>query len=155
MPTEMTQSATGFLRAASAVSLSLVSSIAVTCSMLNTLSSSIYMTCGNRQNTQLSYSNIWKCKRWHKHYQSFHLLWGLPWCQWSPRASVRDHRPDWTLLTVRMGHWMPCHGNAWIPARCSCSLWPPCCKSRSGFFLGSTTIHHHLMQNVLLHALKK
>lgn len=40
----MTQSATGFLRALSAVSLSLVRSIAVTCSMLNTFSSSMYIT---------------------------------------------------------------------------------------------------------------
>lgn len=40
----MTQSATGFLRALSAVSLSLVRSIAVICSMLNTFSSSMYIT---------------------------------------------------------------------------------------------------------------
>lgn len=45
--TEMTQSATGFLRALSAVSLSLVRSIAVTCSMLNTFSSSMYITYNN------------------------------------------------------------------------------------------------------------
>ncbi len=42
--TEMTQSATGFLRALSAVSLSLLRSIAVICSMLNTFSSSMYIT---------------------------------------------------------------------------------------------------------------
>lgn len=42
--TEMTQSATGFLSADSAVSFSLVRSIAVTCSILNTFSSSMYMT---------------------------------------------------------------------------------------------------------------
>ncbi|TNN47271.1 hypothetical protein EYF80_042537 [Liparis tanakae] len=41
--TEMTQSATGFFSALSAVSFSLVSSMPVTCSMLNTLSSSMYM----------------------------------------------------------------------------------------------------------------
>lgn len=44
MLTEMTQSATGFFSALSAVSFSLVSSMPVTCSMLNTLSSSMYIT---------------------------------------------------------------------------------------------------------------
>lgn len=59
MRTEMTQSATGFLRAASAVSFSLVSSMAVTCSMLNTFSSSIYMTCGDGQHKALWNHHIW------------------------------------------------------------------------------------------------
>lgn len=44
MLTEMTQSATGFFSALSAVSFSLVSSIPVTCSTLNTFSSSRYIT---------------------------------------------------------------------------------------------------------------
>lgn len=42
--TDTTQSATGFFSALSAVSFSLVNSIAVTCSMLNTFSSSMYIT---------------------------------------------------------------------------------------------------------------
>lgn len=47
--TETTQSATGFFSAFSAVSFSLVSSMAVTCSMLKTFSSSMYITFRNSQ----------------------------------------------------------------------------------------------------------
>ena len=43
--TEITQSATGFFSAFSAVSFSLVRSMALTCSILKTFSSSMYITC--------------------------------------------------------------------------------------------------------------
>lgn len=51
--TEITQSATGFFRALSAVSFSLDRSIAVTCSILKTFSSSKYITYKTSQNTQM------------------------------------------------------------------------------------------------------
>lgn len=58
--TEMTQSATGFFRALSAVSFSLVRSMAVTCSMLNTFSSSMYVTCEKRQRNK----NVLRNQEW-------------------------------------------------------------------------------------------
>lgn len=91
--TDTTQSATGFLSACSAVSFSLVSSMAVTCSMLNTFSSSMYITFKDRQTLE----DYYICSRW------FLLCWlKILYSEW-----LNDNWPTKHNNHIYLNLWWP------------------------------------------------